>query len=82
MIGRAQLLYDEILTAVTEVELIINSRPPSYVSTDDMDESLTPSHFLTGRNVPDRICVDSESEKDVQTTPTQSSKRMRHLNRV
>ena len=65
MIGRAQLSYDEILTAVTEVESIINSRPLSYVSTDDMEEPLTPSHFLTGRrllNVPDRFCVDSESD--------------------
>lgn len=85
MIGRAQLSYDEILTAVTEVESIVNSRPLSYVSTDDMEEPLTPSHFLTGRrllSVPDCLCVDSESDEDVQTTPTQLSKRMRHLNRV
>ena len=43
MIGRAQLSYDEILTAVTEVEAIINSRPLSYVSTDDLEEPLNSS---------------------------------------
>ena len=74
----------QILTAITEVESI-NSRPLSYVSADDMEEPLTPSHFLTGRqilNVPDRFCVDSESDKDGQMTPAQLSRRMRHLNRV
>ena len=57
-----------ILTVVTEVEAITNSKPFSYVSTDDLEESLTPSHFLTGRrllNVPDRLCVDTESNEEV-----------------
>ena len=31
MIGQAQLSYDKILTAVTEVESIINSRPLTYI---------------------------------------------------
>ena len=38
IIGMARFLYDELLTALTEVELIINSRPISYVSEDDLEE--------------------------------------------
>ena len=45
-IGKAKLTYDELLTVLIEVEAIINSRPLSYVSSEDLDEPLTPSHML------------------------------------
>lgn len=40
---------DELVTATTEVEAILNSRPLSYVSTEDLKEPLTPSHLMVGR---------------------------------
>ena len=51
VIGQAKFSLDELQTAVVEVEAIINSRPLSYVSSDDLEEPLTPSHLLTGRRV-------------------------------
>ena len=51
IIGRARLCYDELLTALTEVEMIVNSRPLSYVSTEDIEEPLTPSHLLVGQRI-------------------------------
>ena len=48
IVGQSGLNYDELLKVVTEVESIINSRPLSYISSDDLEEPLTPSHFLTG----------------------------------
>ena len=44
-----QRLNDELLTAVIEVEGVLNSRPLLYVSVDDLDEPLTTSHLLSGR---------------------------------
>ncbi len=58
IIGQANLSYDELLTAITEVEMVINSRPLSYISADDLDEPLTPSHLIVGRHMmslPDHI---------------------------
>ena len=49
-IGKAKLTHDELLTVLTEVEAIINSRPLSYVSSEDLDEPLTPSH-LSGLHI-------------------------------
>ena len=59
-IGRSKLSYDELLTVVTEVEITLNSRPNSYVSSDDLEEPLTPSHLLVGHwllRLPDPLCA-------------------------
>ena len=37
IIGKARLSYDELFTAVTEVEGILNSRPLTYVQSDDIE---------------------------------------------
>ena len=46
-VGNARLTYDELLTSVTEVEMILNSRPLSYVLSDAIEEPITPSHLLS-----------------------------------
>ena len=43
--------YEDCARFVTEVEMIVNSRPLSYLSTDNIQESITPSHLLTGHRV-------------------------------
>ena len=58
MIGRAHFSFDELITALTEIEAVINSRPLSYISASDIEEPLTPSHLLVGRrilNLPDYL---------------------------
>ena len=40
IVGQARLNYDELLIVVTEVESIINSRPLSYISSDDLEEPI------------------------------------------
>ncbi|XP_011408730.1 PREDICTED: uncharacterized protein LOC100636053, partial [Amphimedon queenslandica] len=82
VIGRASLTHEELLTAVIEIEMIINSRPLSYVTQDDLDEPITPSHLLIGRrltSLPDDICC---TEEDAFTlTPPALTRRMEFLNR-
>ncbi len=51
IVGQARLTYDELLTAIVEVEAVLNSCPLSYVSMDDIEEPLTPSHLLIGRRI-------------------------------
>ena len=60
IIGRARLNYDELLTAITEVKMIVNSWPLTYLSSDDVEAPLTPAHFLMGRrtlSVPDTLLM-------------------------
>ena len=48
--GNAKLSYEELSTVVTEVKLILNTCPLTYIiSTENFDEPFTPSHFMTGR---------------------------------
>ena len=55
------------MTALTEVEAIVNSRPLSYLSSEDVEEPLTPSHLLTGHRVlslPDGTGVTTDGTDD------------------
>ena len=77
MIGQAKFNHDELLTAVTEVEAIINSRPLTYVAADDLEEPLTPPHLLVGRcllNLPENLCYQEPlDDEDFEITSTRES---------
>ena len=46
---RTFLDYDEMSTLLKEIESVINSRPITYVYSDEVVEPLTPSHLLIGK---------------------------------
>ena len=84
VIGRARLSLDELSTAVVEVEGILNSRPLTYVSTEELEEPLTPSHLLVGHrifNMPQpNYSGDEDNENDVPATGL--TQRFKYLNTV
>ena len=47
----AKLDYDELHTVLVEIESTLSSRPLTYVSSDELDEPITPSHLVVGRRV-------------------------------
>ena len=49
-LGSASLSYDQLITAVKEVESIVNARPLTYVPADQNEPYvLTPTQLITGR---------------------------------
>ena len=55
------LSYDELSSTITEVEMMVNSRSISYLSIEDIEEALVPSHLLIGKSLSDaKHCWDKE----------------------
>ena len=48
---RSKLSFDELTTILVEVEAVLNSRPLTYVYSDDVEEPLTSSHLVIGRRL-------------------------------
>lgn len=86
MIGRAHFSVDELTTALAEIEAVLNSRPLSYISDEDMEEPLTPSHLVIGRRIlslPDNLnYVCDLDDEEFTLDSKQVSSRVRHLNNV
>lgn len=81
-VGCARLTYDELLTMLAEVEMTLNSRPLSYVSSEDNEEPFIPSHLLIDRrvlNLPDTIETCSEDDKGIDVSQESLSRRTRYL---
>ena len=48
IVGSARLTHDELITSVIEVEMILNSRPLSYVSSEELGRTTDSIPFTTG----------------------------------
>ncbi|XP_065915598.1 uncharacterized protein [Dysidea avara] len=85
-ISRVKLSYDELLTAFTEVEAIVNSRPLSYLSSEDLTEPLTLSHLLAGRRIlslPDSSGANTDANDEIFVVSSEDLNfRLQHLTRA
>ena len=83
--GQAKLNYDELLTAITEVEMVINFRLLVYTSASDLEEPLTPAHLMVGRRLmstPNQVDCESDSGDDeaFEVEADLITRRTRYLN--
>ena len=81
-IGQAKLTQDELATVVAEAKMILNCRLISYVSTEDLEEPLTPAHLIIGRRINALPDVDSRLDEDLRISQNDLSRRARHLNMI
>ena len=85
MIGQAKFSFDEMHTAIVEIEAIINSRPLTFLNSDDTEEPLTPTHLLVGRRIlslPDNLTYFAHNDENFEVTDDSLQRRAKHLNSV
>ena len=51
VIGRVKLSYDELMIVLVDMEATLNSRPISYISSQNFEEPITPLHLLIGCHI-------------------------------
>ena len=67
ILGNAEITDEELLTAFTEAEYLLNSRPLTYQSANPEDDvPLTPNHFLVGQ-LGGAFAPDTDLQKGYET---------------
>ena len=51
IVGRARLTLEELQTTLAEIEAVLNSRPLTYSSAEDVSTVITPSHLVNGKRL-------------------------------
>ena len=73
--------YEELFTIMTEVEAVLNSRPLTYMYSEDMETPLTPSHLVMGKRsltLPDTTIKES-NEVDLRSDSMRRAKYLQTL---
>ena len=74
-LGKGTLRYGELLTAIVEIEGVMNARPLCYQYSDQLDDVITPSHLMHGRRIFNRHSNEVVSDE----TGVTLNKRFAHL---
>ena len=68
------------MSVVAEAEMILNWRPISYLSNEDLEEPLNPGHLIICRRIGALPAVDGPLDEDFGISENDLSRRARHLN--
>ena len=80
-LGSPRLTYAELITVLTEIESVLNSRPLTYVYEDEIEEPLTPSHLMLGRRLLSNgtVTESAAGQSQSQLSSVDITKRVKHL---
>ena len=54
VIGKSMLSYEQLEKVLILIESIVNSRPPTFITTEEICEPLIPSQLIHGKRI---ICA-------------------------
>jgi len=77
VLRKKTLTFEKLTTLLCEVESVINNRPLTHTTEDDLKEPLTPNHLIYGRNLFEHY--QNTQNLDAEMTPDSCSKRRRFI---
>ena len=81
-VGKSRLSYDELQTIVSEIEGVLNSRPLTYLYSNELEEPFTPPQLVIGKRLLSMPEYTSEEEDFSNETPNDARKREQYLSKV
>ena len=74
--------YDtELQTILSEIELILNNRPLTFLYDELVETSLTPNHLIYGRSL-NYVLKEENDENDVEVVDYNMNERCKYVNKT
>ena len=81
IVGSGKLNFEELHTVLVQIENMMNARPLTYLSEENCDEHITPSHLMYGRNINRRNIV-NDNDSVATSDKTLIKTRIKHVTAV
>ena len=78
IVGPAKLNFEELHTVLVQIENMMNTRPPTYLSEGNCDEHITPSHLMYDRNI-NRKNIVNDNDNVIKLDKTLIKTRIKHV---
>ena len=82
VIGKSRLSYEDLETVLIQIESIVNSRPLTFITTEEVCEPLTPSHLIYGERLISAINNEYIDDTTFDISSEQCSNRVKYIQKL
>ena len=80
--GKSKLSYLELEAVLIQMESIVNSRPLTFITTEEVCEPLTPSHLIYGKRLISAINNEYIDDTAFDISSEQFSNRVKYIQKL
>ena len=82
VIGKSRLSYEDLETVLIQIESIVNSRPLTFITTEEVCEPLTPSYLIYGERLISAINNEYIDDTAFDISSEQCSNRVKYIQKL
>ena len=82
VIGKSRLSYEDLETVLIQIESIVNSRPLTFITSEEVCEPLTPSHLIYGERLISAINNEYIDDTTFDISSEQCSNRVKYIQKL